>query len=101
MKVSYKEAIRKLLIDHQDGLTVNEIAKHLGAPDRSIRKCISLSMPDVYIDRWTPSQRGQYWAVYCRARIPPNCPHPRDRYNVVFETQWRSRSIAAMERIAA
>ena len=98
MNASYKEAIRKLLIEHPDGLTAESIGNRLNIRPSVARRCISLSMPDCYLDRWTEPVRGQYQAVYCRGNIPEDAPHPKDRF---IETQWRTRSIAAMERIAA
>lgn len=98
MKTSFKEVIRKILIENPDGLTAKSIAERIGLRGYTVRRCINLSMPDCYIDRWIRARRGQYEAVYCRADVPANAPHPEDRYPII-ETTWRTRSAAAMEKV--
>ena len=91
---SHKERIRKLLTEHPDGLTAKSIGQRLGVRAGVIRRCIDTSMPDCYIDRWDAPVRGQYQAVYCRAYVPSNCPHPSERFPTT--TTWRTRSVAAV-----
>ena len=76
MSKSFHPNIRALLKKYDDGLTIKEIANHLGKTDVVIMRSLE-SMPDVYLDRYLDPVRGQYPAVWCVAHIPENCPHPK------------------------
>lgn len=80
MNKSRAPAVRELLRQHPDGLTILEIRKLLNMMDvdKSIMlRCLE-AMPDAYIDRWivVRKARGQYSAVWCVVVPPTNCPHP-------------------------
>ena len=72
-----RAAVRTVLKNHPDGLSVHEINKVLGYDpnDDTTRKTLSV-MPDVYIDRWERALSMNYRAVYCIVDVPENCPHP-------------------------
>ena len=81
MKKSNHIAIREVLRQHPDGLTIQNIAHLTGIKhEASIRNAL-LAMPDVYIDRWIErrSARGQDVAVWCAVEVPPHCPRPDKR----------------------
>jgi hypothetical protein len=76
MTANRQQAIRALLQDSDDGMTVDEIATALkiNVPN------LYTQMPKVfgvYIDRWLPPKRGQYVAVYMCIDTPEDAPHPR------------------------
>ena len=77
MRKSNQTALRALLREHQDGLTVAELVKMMGGIRLSIMASLKC-MPDAYIDRWEGPVRGQYAAVWCAVVPPPNCPHPNE-----------------------
>lgn len=79
MKFSRHQAIRELLLESEDGLTIQEIADKLGTGYKSIQKTIKLIW-GVYIDRWAVPKRGQFAAVYMCVVVPPHAPHPTERY---------------------
>ena len=88
MKKPHHPAIRELLRQHPDGLTLQQITSELGISHvKTTNRCV-MAMPDVYIDRWTKTRnsRGQYLAIYCVWTPPPNCPYPTDRFE--GETRW-------------
>lgn len=91
MKKPHLPKIRKILRDHPDGMTVNQIHELLPEINRphTIRKCL-LSMPDSYVDRWTISKgnRGQYEKVWCVVVPPSDCPHPKDRWRETPKSKW-------------
>lgn len=77
---SRHQTIRDLLLFSEDGLTINEIAKHVGATDETICKTLK-TVYGVYIDRWSAPKRGQYAAVYMCVETPKNAPHPKGENN--------------------
>lgn len=90
MKKPHHPAIRDLLRQHPDGLTVSAITHTLCiSKESTVRNCLE-AMPDVYIDRWTTlrNSRGQYSAIYCVVIPPPNCPYPTNRYDQP-KTKWQ------------
>jgi len=74
MHKSNHHAIRMLLQQYHDGLTVSELAERLEKDRASISQALSL-MADAYIDRWT-LRRKQWAAVWCVIVPPQNCPKP-------------------------
>jgi hypothetical protein len=77
MSVSKHPAIRALLRQNDDGLTVHEIANRIDLRPDVIRRALG-NMPDVYIDRWqAPAHREPPQAVWCAVVPPENCPPPR------------------------
>jgi hypothetical protein len=90
VKRSRHQLIRDLLLASDDGMTVSQIAQAIGDDTpKSIQKTIKL-VHGVYIDRWTVPKRGQFSAVYMCVQVPPDAPHPTERY--LPQTQWQSRS---------
>lgn len=89
MKKPHHPAIRALLRQHPEGLTVSAIQHTLLiSKTDTVRKCLE-AMPDVYIDRWvkTHNSRGQFLAIWCAVEPPPNCPYPTDRHDRP-QTRW-------------
>lgn len=79
---SHLPAIRAVLREYDEGLTVEQILHllpHIKHVD-TIRNALK-AMPDAYIDRWleTRNGRGQYSAVWCVVVPPAHCPHPTER----------------------
>jgi hypothetical protein len=77
-----EDAIRKLLNETEEPLTVNTVAIRLGFPLESTREYLR-SMPDVYISGWKNhvapngsliSRRPS--ALYRAVRVPADCPPP-------------------------
>jgi len=93
VKLSRHQAIRDLLLDSEDGLTIKQIAEHFGAGTKTIQKTMK-AIWGIYIDRWTVPKRGQFAAVYMCIEIPENAPHPTERY-VEPKTVWRPVGISA------
>ena len=87
MKQPHHPAIRALLRQNENGLTMHAIMKAL--PDISsesvLRRCLE-NMPDAYIDRWVDPIRGQWRSVWCIVVPPEHCPYPTDRFKP--ETRW-------------
>ena len=77
MHKSNHHAIRMLLQQYHDGLTVSEITERTEKERRAIDKAL-LDMPDAYIDRWT-TNRKQWAAVWCVVVPPQNCPKPKEK----------------------
>ena len=76
MRKSSQTAVRALLREHSDGLTVTELSEKTGVHVNSIQRCVK-EMPDAYIDRWDTKSRGRYLsAVWCVVVPPENCPKP-------------------------
>lgn len=78
MRVSRHHAIRQVLRNHGDGLSVGQILTALreqNEHENAIRRAVAV-MPDVYIDRWERGMGKKYRAVYCIVTVPENCPHP-------------------------
>lgn len=75
---SHHPAIRKLLRQHPDGLTVAEIEQQLvTVSDHALRIALKM-MPDTYIDRWLQAkQQKREQAVWCIVVPPEDCPKPR------------------------
>ena len=86
------QRIRALLRGSRDGMTPLEIAEATGLHIANVRTALR-SMPDVYVDRWTPGKRGQFQKVWVAVVVPQDCPHPRDRatwgvHKVKPRTNW-------------
>ena len=87
MKRSRHNLIRELLLNSADGMTVNQIAQAIGDDNpKSVQKTVKLIW-GVYIDRWTVPKRGQFSAVYMCVEVPPDAPHPTERY--LPTTKWQ------------
>jgi biotin operon repressor len=86
MKFSRHQAIREVLLESEDGMTIQEIADKLGCGYKSIQKTIKVIW-GVYIDRWAVPKRGQFAAVYMCVEVPPHAPHPTERY--LPKTMWQ------------
>jgi hypothetical protein len=87
MHKSNHHAIRMLLQQYHDGLTVADIAERLEKEPPPMRRALT-EMPDAYIDRWI-AHRKQWTAVWCVIVAPENCPKPTKKPNV-RPTQLRS-----------
>jgi predicted transcriptional regulator len=70
--------IRELLLQAEDGMTVNEIAARLDTDPVVIRQALK-TVYGVYIDRWNAPKRGQYSAVYVCVVVPEDTPKPRSK----------------------
>lgn len=86
---THHPAIRAVLREYTDGLTVTQLVRRLAITPDSIRNSLS-SMPDAYIDRWEGPHNGQYAAVWCVVAVPENCPRPTTR-------TWRARQYGGSE----
>lgn len=75
MRSSNHPAIRALLRNAADGMTIKEMSARIGVCADSVRNALK-AMPDVYVDRWVPAPRGTFEAVWCAVTPPENCPHP-------------------------
>ena len=75
MRFSRHKAIRELLIDNDDGLTIRQISEQLGVDHRSVRKSIQNAY-GIYIDRWTQCKGSPLTAVYMCVHVPANTPKP-------------------------
>ena len=91
MKKSRHDKIRALILASSDGLTTSQIAKQLGSTYKSVQKTMN-NIYGVYIDRWDVPKRGQYAAVWMCVEVPPDVPHPTDRYAPRPITMWQSSS---------
>jgi len=78
MSKTHVPAIRALLREEPDGLTLAEMSQRLSIRIEVLRNCMT-RMPDAYIDRWQTSSVGPPAAVWCVVVPPPNCPHPTRR----------------------
>lgn len=70
--------VRETFEDHQDGLTLRQLIEATGLPYVSAYKAV-VSLPCVYVDRWTPDCTLFKWmAVYCAAdgERPEDTPKP-------------------------
>ena len=85
MKFSRHQAIREVLLESEDGMTVQQVADKLNCGYKSIQKTMKLIW-GVYIDRWAVPKRGQYAAVYMCVPVPDHAPHPTERY--LPQTIW-------------
>jgi hypothetical protein len=73
---SNHNTIRKVLIEHPDGLTSRQISEMTGISYRSVRKSLE-SVFGVYIDRYiTARYRNNLTAVWVVVDVPDNCPKP-------------------------
>lgn len=68
-------AVRELLRENLDGMTIQQIAPVLGQLESNLRHLLK-EMPDTYIDRWIAAPRGQWAAVWCCVVPPEDCPEP-------------------------
>lgn len=76
MRKSNQSAIRKLLRENDDGLTVSQLADLMGSNKNSINVSLKC-MPDAYIDRWVTKGRQKHLsATWCVVVPPENCPKP-------------------------
>lgn len=76
MRKSNQAAIRTLLREHDDGLTVSQLTDLMGSNKNSVNASLKC-MPDAYIDRWQTAGRQKYYsAVWCVVVPPENCPKP-------------------------
>ena len=76
MSKSRHPELRKILLQHEEGLTASEIAKYANMQSDNVTQSVK-SMADVYIDRWTKPKKGvKYVPVYIAIKIPENCPAP-------------------------
>lgn len=91
MKASRHDKIRSMILAAPDGLTTSQIAKQLGTTYKSIQKTMN-NIYGVYIDRWDIPKRGQFAAVWMCVEVPPDVPHPKDRYEPRPKTMWQSNS---------
>jgi hypothetical protein len=78
MKPTRQQAIRRLLLQHPDGLTRSQIGEKLNMQVGNVSTALK-AMPDTYVDRFIPAPRGQYEKVWCAVYVPPDSPHPKDR----------------------
>jgi predicted transcriptional regulator len=76
MKRSRHNDIRKALLSAPDGLTAREIADKLGVDRGTVASAIKY-IYGVYIDRWSPPNRGQHSAIYVCIEVPENTPRPK------------------------
>lgn len=74
MHRSRHNAIRRVLREHPDGLTVKQLEAYTGFDTGSLRQALKI-MPDCYIDRWLMC-KNQWGAVWCAVVVPENCPKP-------------------------
>lgn len=74
---SNHHAIRMLLQQYHDGLTINEIVERTAIHRGSVNRVLT-QMVDAYIDRWI-SRRKQWAAVWCVVVTPENCPKPTQK----------------------
>jgi hypothetical protein len=86
MKFSRHQAIREVLLESEDGMTIQQIADKLDCGYKSIQKTIKVIW-GVYIDRWAVPKRGQFAAVYMCVEVPSHAPHPTERY--LPTTMWQ------------
>lgn len=96
MTPTRQRALRKLLLNHPDGLSTTQAAELSGYDHADARRTLA-AMPDAYVDRWVKGKRGQYMKVWCVIPVPPDCPHPKNR---VYKTQWRSYAAPQTARAA-
>lgn len=79
MRKSSQTAVRVLLREHTEGLTVAELSEKTGVHVNSIQRCLK-DMPDAYVDRWsTTGYKKCYSAIWCVVVPPENCPKPEPR----------------------
>ena len=78
MRTSSTPEIRALLRAHSDGLSIEDIVTAVRR-DRSNVKKVLRNMPDAYIDRWMPTKREQYKAIWCVIVPPTDCPRPEGK----------------------
>lgn len=79
MRKSSQTAVRALLREHSDGLTVTELSEKTGVHVNSIQRCLK-DMPDAYIDRWSiTGYKKCYSAIWCVVVPPENCPKPEPK----------------------
>jgi len=72
-------AIREILRQHPDGLSVLELSGRVALPTNSVLAALKC-MPDAYIDRWFTTGRKKYYsAVWCVVVPPANCPKPNQK----------------------
>ena len=78
MKPVRQKRIRDLLHKYPDGLTITQMQNMTGMLRSNVRTAVK-AMPDVYVDRWAPGNRGQLEKVWCAVVVPEDCPHPKDK----------------------
>ena len=75
MRTGAIQKLRAILRSHPYGLTLRELSDMIGADIDNVRRYLP-TMPDAHIDRWEPSPRKQFRAVWCVVEVPDHCPHP-------------------------
>ena len=80
MRTSSTPEIRALLRAHPDGLCVEDIVIAVRRDKSNVKKVLR-NMPDAYIDRWMPTKREQYKAIWCVVVPPTDCPRPEGKRN--------------------
>lgn len=72
-----QQAIRRVLRENPDGLTVAEIADAIGKRPETVSRSVR-RMPDVYIDRWLvdTTRTGPSTKVLVAVPVPEDCPRP-------------------------
>ena len=79
MKKSTGLALRALLRENEDGMTVAQMSRLTDTVQNSVLRSLK-AMPDAYIDRWqTAGRRKYYSAVWCVVVPPENCPKPNEK----------------------
>jgi hypothetical protein len=74
-------AIRALLREHHDGLSISNIAILLNLKPDTVKNALKM-MPDVYIDRWKSTRTSKIvFSVWMAVVPPPHCPKPKPQYN--------------------
>ena len=95
MSNSNHPAIRALLRQHEDGLSVNNIAEFLKIASNSVIRALD-KMPDVYIDRWHTTRTSRIpFAIWIAVIPPPNCPKPQPEYK---RTNVRLAKLSSVEQ---
>lgn len=83
MRKPCAKIVRQLLRLHPDGLTRKQISDLTGIRLDVLTKTLK-SMPDVYVDRWSPPAGwtvGNLVPVFCAVTVPEDCPKPEKRKN--------------------
>jgi hypothetical protein len=94
MSKSNHPAIRALLRNNEDGLSINSIAAALKLEPNSVMGALKM-MPDVYIDRWQTTRTSRIpFAVWIAVVPPPDCPKPKPEYK---RTNARLAKLSSME----
>ena len=74
-----QEAIRKMLRQSRNGMTVKEIADQMGGNKPYSVRCTRdslFAMPDVYVSSWKRNHHNMWVAVWSCVTPPPPAPRP-------------------------